>query len=56
MAIPSDSTEKDKQITRLVWWVVVLIGIALALLTLSTRGHDATGPEWSGATRVDGRG
>lgn len=47
--------DKDQHIKTLICWIVVLVGICLGLLVLGTRGHN-TGPEWSGATRVDGRG
>ena len=69
MTIPSDQeigdavvkrllgqiAEKDEHIRALNRWIVVLIGICLALLVLGTKGHD-NGPEWSGASHVDGRG
>jgi hypothetical protein len=45
--------EKDEHIKALNRWIVVLIGVCLALLAL---GAIHTGPEWSGASHVDGRG
>lgn len=45
----------DKEDTGLVRWVVILLAIILALLALNARDED-TGPEWSGASHVDGRG
>jgi hypothetical protein len=47
--------EKDEHIKVLLRWIVVLIGICLALLVLGASDR-FTGPEWSGASHVDGRG
>ena len=47
--------ERDERIRVLNRWIVVLVGICLALLVLGTKDRD-NGPERSGASHVDGRG